>query len=337
MKTTSTSAGFTLIELLTAAAITLVLAGVMLAVTTQVLATWRKAQDTSTTRVQAKLALDMMQRDLSSAIHRREGAGVNWLAVDVIASASTLANHGWQTSTTMKPSGGESSLLVPDTLDGADPLVSDARFGLSGAWLRCIVTNAESGGSMPIAVSYQIARRPLSGTDVSTKNLAEVRYTLFRSAVSTENTFNVGYDVKATGYGSSSPSSTTMRAAYTLTNPHTAGDALVTNAVDFGVWFYRRDRTTGALVRQFPIDRSDLDYAVSDTPTVTDANRYPDVADVMVRVLTEEGARLLAAMERGDGSVAAPASLTREQWWWQIVTNHSQVYTRRIQMKGDVP
>lgn len=337
MNSRQNQAGFTLLELLAAAAITLVLAGLMLAVATQVLATWRKAQDVATAGIQAKLALDLLQRDLQSARHRREGVGITWLAADVTADAAVLVNRGWQTSPNMKPARAESWQLVPETPAGAEPLIGGARFGLSGVWLRGIVSNIESEGSAPVAVSYQIARRPLSGSDVSANNPAEVRYTLFRSAVSAENTFAVGYDVRAGGYGSASPRSATMRAASTLTNPHTAGDALLTNAVDFGVWFYVRDDVTGALVRVFPADRNDFDYSVGDAPAPIREARFPDVADVMIRVLTDEGARLLAAVERGDAALVVPAGLSREQWWWQIVTENSRVYTRRIVLKGETP
>jgi len=328
---------FTLLELLAAVAITLVLVALMLAVATQVLATWRKAQDTATTGLQAKLALDLMQRDLQSALHRRQGRGLTWLAAEITSEPAALVNRGWQVSSTMKPADGTSRQLVPETAAGEEPRLSEARFGLSGVWLRGIVSNIESEASAPVAVSYQIARRPLSGTDVSPNNPAEVRYTLFRSVVSAENTFSVGYDVRGAGYSSDSPRSVTMRAAGTLTNPHTAGDALLTNAVDFGIWFYVRDSLDGALTRVFPTDSNDLSYAIDDAPAGARALRFPDAAEVMVRVLTEEGARLLSAMERGEGSLTAPAGLSREQWWWQIVTDHSRVYTRRIALRGEAP
>ena len=83
---------------------------------------------------QAALALDMIERDLHAAAFLTDGQ--TWLAVDVINVPVSLSFHGWLTSESMKPSGSESQRVVPDTGGAATPSISDARFGLSGTWLR---------------------------------------------------------------------------------------------------------------------------------------------------------------------------------------------------------
>ena len=325
-----TGPGFTLLELLVAVTITLVLAGLMLTVVTNTLTLWHRTQDNFSTAAQAKLVLDMLERDLQAAVFRQDG--VTWLAIDVINSPSGLATYGWLTPTTsIKPATGESQRLVPNS-SGQTPLISEARFGLSGAWLRFITTNVESGGSLPIAVSYQIARRPLTGA-ITSANQAAVRYTLFRAAVSTDNTFATGNDVTAAGYASASSTPAPSRNAATVANPN-SGDALATNAVDFGVWLYVRD-ATGGLRRIFPADNSDSTHAARDTGTAADANRFPEAADVMVRILTEQGAGLLAEIESGAGRITRPANYASDaEWWWGVVDANSQVYTRRVEVKG---
>jgi type II secretory pathway pseudopilin PulG len=322
--------GFTLLELLVAVIITLVLAGLMLTVVTNTLNLWHRTQDNFSTSAQAKLTLEMVERDLQAAVLRKDG--VTWLAVDVINNSGSLATHGWLTPTAaIKPATTESQRLVPVTT-GATPLIGDARFGLSGAWLRFITTNVESGGSLPIAVSYQIARRPLTGTIVATTQ-ADMRYTLFRAAVSTDNTFATGHDVMV-GYGSGSVTPAASRNQATLTNPN-SGDALATNVVDFGVWLYVRDAVTGGLRRIFPADNRDLAHAAHDTGTAADANRLPEVADVMVRILTGQGATLLAEIESGNGRVTRPSYYASDaEWWWAVVEANSRVYTRRVEVKG---
>src|SRR5258708_3395831 len=173
--------GFTLLELLVAVIITLVLAGLMLTVVTNTLNLWHRTQDNFSTSAQANLTLDMVERDLQAAIFRKDGG--TWLAVDVINNSDNLATHGWLTPTAAsKPATTESQRLVP-VAAGTTPLIGDARFGLSGVWLRFITTNVESGGSPPIAVAYQIARPPLTGSPVATTP-ADGRYTLFRAALS---------------------------------------------------------------------------------------------------------------------------------------------------------
>lgn len=56
-------------------------------------------------------------------------------------------------------------------------------------------------------------------------------------------------------------------------------------------------------------------------------NAYPVAIEVMIRVLTDEGARQIAALEAGNISGD----------WWAIANANSQVYTRRIEIKSRVP
>jgi hypothetical protein len=201
---------------------------------------------------------------------------------------------------------------------------------LTGAWLRLVTTNVEGSGSLPVAVAYQIVRRPVSGTDVSPTNPAEVRYTLYRSAVSADLSFLAGNNVRAPGYASTSESSGTARAASTITNPYTPGDTLVPNAIDLAVWLHVRD-ANGGLRRIFPADAADFSHSAQDT--AADATRFPEVADVMLRVLTEEGAGLIAAME--EGRVIRPADFANDAaWWWAVAETHSLVLVRRVELKG---
>ena len=316
--------GFTLLELLVAVTITLLLAGILLSVTTSTLTIWRRAQDNFSSGAQAKLALDLLERDLQAAIHRKTAVGTIWLAADVTNVPGSMASHGWQTATLMKPAASESQRLVPDPVNGLAPNIADARFGFSGAWLRFIASTGESGNelALPRAIAYQIARRPVSGA-ISATNPADVRYTLFRSFVSNQTTFTTGYDVAA-GYGSA------------LTNPGTSSDALATNVVDFGVWLYVRD-AAGALRRIYPTNNGDLVHAATDAVAPADSNRFPEAADVMVRILSDEGARILDAMESSSGAISRPANFANDaEWWWAVVEANSRVFTRRIEIKGDV-
>jgi len=315
-------AGFTLLELLVAVAITLLLAGLTLAVTTGTLNLWRRTQDTFTAGSQAKLVLDLVERDMQAALCRRDANGTVWLAADVNNVPGNLVSHGWLTAALMRPATPESQRLVPDPVNGLARGIADTRFGLSGVWLRFIAVTAESGSepALPRAIAYQIARRPVSGAVTGT-NPAEIRYSLFRTIVSSPATFASGYNV-ATAYAS------------TLTNPGTGSDALATHVVDFGVWLHVRE-ANGALRRIFPLDNADLAHAATDAVAPGDANRFPEVADVMVRILTDEGARILDAMEKPAGAITRPAGYTSDaEWWWAVVEANSRVYTRRVELKG---
>lgn len=326
----SSKAGFTLLELLVAATIAVGLAGLMLAVVSSTLNLWQRTQAGFSTASQAKLVLDMIERDLQTAVFRKDGN--TWLAVDVINLPSALVSHGWLPSAASKPATVDSQRLLPNVADGGPPLLGNARFGLSGAWVRFITSNTESGGSLPVAVSYQVIRRPVSGS-VSASNPADRRYILFRSAISAENTFACGNDVTAPEYGSLTSTPAAPRDQATLTNPN-GSDALATDIVDLGIWFYVHD-SAGGLRRIFPAGASDASHSAQDTGLVSDDTRFPEVADVMVRLLSDNGAALLAEIENGAGHLGRPAAhATDADWWWAVVEANSQVFIRRVEMKG---
>lgn len=326
------SRAFTLLELLVAAAITVALAALLLAVTTNVLAAFRKTQDALGGAAQAKLALDLLERDLQTALRRADGN--TWLAVDLFNDPSQLAGHGWVTAAPrLKPAGGASLRPLPAAeAGGAGPAIREARFGWSGAWLRCFATNVESGGALPIAVGYQVVRRPVTGALDGTAGVP-VRYLLMRAAVSPENTFAAGYSFAASAYqGAGTPAAT--RSAATVTNPNLA-DALANNVVDFGVWLHVRNGD-GTWRRIFPEAAGDVGHAATGGEGAADGNRFPQMADVMVRVLTEEGATLLDNWESGR-AVRPPAYGSDGDWWWGLVEAHSRVFTRRVLLKGGTP
>ncbi|WP_157772457.1 PulJ/GspJ family protein [Lacunisphaera limnophila] len=326
-------AGFTLLELLVAVTITLLIAGLMLAVTMNVLTLWRRQQAKYTQAMTAKQVLDQLEQDLQAAVHRRDTT--RWLAADILDSSATLANHGWLAGPgMMKPGGGGSLRPLPEPGRGGERLIEQARFGLSGVWLRCVTTNVESGGSLPIVVAWQMARRPVTGDPVA-GNPAPVRYALYRSAISSEETLVRGYDVASGNYASSNNNpyavgAAQFRLARNVMNPGHA-NLIASNVVDFGCWLYVRDGG-GALVRIYPGAAGDLSHQAVGQSGANDS-AFPVVADVLVRILSEEGAGLIEAME--SGRVVRPADqATDAAWWWSVVEAHSAVFSRRIEIKG---
>lgn len=320
MNAPSRPAGFTLIELLVATSISLVLAGLLLAIVNHTLGLWQRQRGAVDTAAQARLVLDYLERDLSGALHRDDGG--RWLAVDILDTPAALGSHACLVSTTMKPSGAESLRLLGDLNEG----VAMARFGLSGCWLRFVACPSEAADAwaLPVVVSYQIARRPVSGA-VSADNPAEVRYRLYRTAVTPEATFANGYDLRVAAYTTSSGRPAAERSAAGVTAPAKL-EALADNVVDFGVWLYVRN-ADGSLRRTFPQSTATLMY------TAPRDDAFPAVADVMVRILTEAGATELAAMEQGR-LARPPEHATDTAWWWAVVERHSQVFARRIQIAG---
>ena len=122
--------GFTLLELLAAVTITLMLAGLMLTVVTNTLNLWHRTQDNFSNSAEAKLALDMVERDLQATVFRKDDG--TWFAVDDINAASALTVHGWLTpAAPIKPATTESGLVVqvPLFVQIGDTIRVDTRTG----------------------------------------------------------------------------------------------------------------------------------------------------------------------------------------------------------------
>ncbi|HET7535865.1 MAG TPA: type II secretion system protein [Candidatus Didemnitutus sp.] len=314
---------FTILELLVAVAITVVMAGMVLSVTTGTVALWRRTQSRLEATAQARLALDFIERDIQAAILRRDAGA--WLASDILGGSPDIVAHGWFTAGTIKPSGTESQRLVPAD---APARIEQARFGMSGCWLRLFTTKIDDNStdrtlSAPSVVSYQIERKRV-GTDNT-----EARYRLYRSEVRQEATsggrpgsFQSGIDLTAGNYATASG---TPGDTGTVITP-ASGDVLADNVVDFGVWFYVRN-SGGTLQRVYPANATDFTYRSPNAGVI------PEAADVVLRILSREGVTELNALEMG--RLTRPASYANDaEWWWGVVEAHSSVFVRRIEVKG---
>ena len=320
--------GFTLLELLAASAIAVVLVGLILTVMSTALGLWRRGQGDVAVAADAGTVLAMLERDLESAGPAHGGEA--WLAVDLAPGTGELGNRGWVRGARMKP-GGETSLRpLPPARPGTGADLTDARFGLSGARLRLLTVTAESSAepALPRVVAWQIARRPVTGP-VTPANPAPVRYVLFRSAIGAEETFLRGADVTAPAWASSAEAPAGTRAPSTIANP-AVSDAVITNVIDFGVWLHRRAQT-GKLERIFPTDAHDVAHAAA-----AEAGGWPDTVDVLLRVLSEEGARQLELIETGR-LARPPAYAADDAWWWAVAEENSRVMVRRVELKGARP
>ena len=56
----------------------------------------------------------------------------------------------------------------------------------------------------------------------------------------------------------------------------------------------------------------------------------PAFCDVFFRILDDEGARLISLIE--SGKLLPPNGVTNGNFWWQTAEQHSQVYTRRVEL-----
>lgn len=295
--------GFTLVELLVATAITLVLAVLLVSITSSMLSSWNRTRGNLMSSNQAKQCLDALKSDVASVAYRNDGSA--WLVASVLAE-SELELHGWTVSA-----------LKPDTVDIDEANVNDCRFGRGGVWLRMItsgIADIDDDGdpdtenvqlAMPAAVAYQIVRSRMSAS-------SPFVYYLFRAEVTPQNTFATGYNLSpavANAYATAAADSAGLPG--NIVSPHES-QVVAEGVIDFGVRFYATD---GALL--FPQSAS----------TAYIAERGGDAlaatAEIFLRVLTAEGAQLIQNLEAGriDGD------------WWDIAVTHSDVFTARVQIK----
>lgn len=358
--------GFTIIELLVAAAVTVVLAGLLLSMTSGVLASWSRISGALSANSQAQMIFDLITEDLQAAAHRQDGNV--WLDVGMMNSTPTYLEEtrGWRVADSSEPIFSEDRPwgsrvgIKPDSVVQEDD-IAESRFGRGGVWLRFFSTPI-ADGETPRAISYQIGRRPVAGDhhpdhDDNETNPAEVRYMLFRSVLSAPRTFDRGFNLANYNYNETEAGWDGAYPPNELVVPATA-DAIAGNVIDFGVRLYAHDYEEDAIVLLFPADTGNPP-SPSDTNVYFRANgglgrqslqgglppgkrrhyrdggrlyegEFPDVVDVFVRILTEEGARQIQNLESG----RLPVSGTFYDQWWEIAIEHSRVFTRRIHVKA---
>ena len=359
--------GFTVIELLVAVSVTALLSGMLLLISTQVLETQSKSTSTIETNQIAQFVLDQVQEDLQCALYRNDGNVWMAITLlnDSENSGSwkdpSISSNGKSPIDSLRivDSDWPSGELKESKIDalGQGPFL-ESRFGVAGCWLRFfsqspeLDPNAKNHGSAR-AIGYQIIRYGLTGSPSS-----KAKYQLFRSDVSAKNTFEAGYNLhpkdggySATALASLDPiNSNSPRIPSSIINPIIPDGAdysptsfsLASNIIDFGIRAYHLEKNsfgTGNLVQIFPsIDIKDKGNLLEEDFLATSHKPYhlnnklfylfPDALDVMVRVISMKGAKLLEAFE--SGSVPSTDNLN----WWSIAEEHSEVYIRRIKIYG---
>jgi Tfp pilus assembly protein PilW len=324
---------FTLIELLAASGVTVLLVGFIVVVVSNVSGFWARSSGRLSAEAQARYALDQITLDLQSALYRDDGA--TWFAASVptTTATSTLWNVVGATTANLKPTTAAGTTLVYNA-----PAIANATFGPAGSWLRFFTTKRGANTaadattfSAPVAVGWQIVRRA-SGTIASN---TDRRYFLHRAEVTPANTLGSGFNITVAAYSGTTAQTGNAGAvgtARSVRTPQDLGAIVAENVIDFGIYLYTHPAPAAGdtgLVRIFPVSTTDVTHLATTPPRIeAPTTQFPEVADVMIRVLTDEGATLIASYETG--RLTPPAGRTNAQYWWDLALAHSQVFTRRI-------
>lgn len=310
--------GFTLLEVLVAAAITALLVGFMVAVVNNVSGFWSRSSGRLSAAAQARYALDQLTLDLQSALYRDDGAV--WFAADAMADPNHTGVWDSRPGGAAKPA---TALRTP--LSYESPQLANATFGPAGTWLRFFTAKRGTNRTLerisaPIAVGWQIVRR----TALPYSRSRDIRYFLHRSETTPEQTVQAGFDLRSATYDG--PGSALRAPTH---------DAIVAeNVIDFGVRCYARN-ATGDLVRVFP-HAGEFSYCARNPPGVgAPEEQFPEIVEVCVRILTDEGARLIAGFEAQPQRVVRPPEYAADaDYWWPLALANSQVFTRRLTLPG---
>lgn len=306
---------FTLLEVLVAATVAVLVVGGALAVVANALAWNGRVSGRQQARAEALRVLDRVAADLM-AMCRMAGSEIG-LAATLVDGTGTSGL--WEADANGQPGGRVE-------VDGDE--VATMRFGVGGVWLRFIAQAAGSeaeDGAVPRVIAYQIIRR-------RAPSAAGPRYWLHRAVVRAGETEGRPGMWEAGGNLDPAAASSFMRTGpgndgsvagdpFAVVRPGAAENLFAEGVVDFGVRFLE-PAGNGSWRVIFPLGPADRDTLA---PRI---DPYPQAVDLLVRVLTPEGARRLAAFENGAGIVDAGAT------WWALVAANSEVLTRRIYLPG---
>lgn len=307
--------GFTLLELLVAAAITAVLAGLLVAIVANVSGFWTRSSGRLSVEAEARFLLDQLALDLQSAVRTSDGR--TWLAADVLDDTRNSGVWDAVPGRAGKPAEASGTGLRYDA-----PEIAEATFGQAGVWLRFCTSRQRASAPAdtlpaPVAVGWQIVRR--AGTPGAGASAA--RYFLHRAEVAAPRTLEAGLDILAPAYGAGGEDPAAGEPGVIRTPPV---EAIVgENVIDFGVRFHARERA-GGWVGVFP--------AAAERSYRAASQACPEAADLHVRILTAEGARAIARFEANPAGAAGDA-----EQWWALALAHSRVFTRRISLVAGPP
>jgi prepilin-type N-terminal cleavage/methylation domain-containing protein len=329
--------GFTVIELMVALVVTGILASMLLRISNDVLNTYNQTTGELDSNLAARFVLDQLAEDFQAAVSRRDGRV--WLAVTVRKDENSKNLTGqWSAASSVNKPIAESLRMGEKSLD-------DCRFGVGGVWLRLITQSPDalSGQGGARAVSYLIDRRVTGSPESESSGLSSNRYTLFRGDVSPKESFEAGFNLHpAEGDYRDQPVVGETRDPGQVKSPAWE-NGLIDNVIDFGLRFYVKDPDPESVFLNglrpiFPVDtggnwsNNDFEHlATTGGGEDPYATIYPEVVDVMVRVLTMEGADAIRAFE--EGNMPRPDGYSSDgEYWWFLAEQYSYVFVRRIQL-----
>ncbi|MEM8868602.1 MAG: prepilin-type N-terminal cleavage/methylation domain-containing protein [Verrucomicrobiota bacterium] len=286
----SVKRGFTLIEILVATAVMIILIGMVIQITSNVLGVWNDASGKLAANAEARIAMDLITSDLETAVFRNNGQ--QWLRVD--GPVDVEGNLYDSQTVALK--------LFAPALDR--PTTDDA--GVEVAGDIC-------------AIAYRLEyKEAYEGSEFNV-------YALYRDIENPRDTFNNLLGSLSEGTDSAQLELTESKDPFWSTDSITAEENyLAANVVDFKVIVYEDDGTfdpepVNADEDTFEIDD---DYAFGGSDGSTAQLLY---VDVILTIITDEGMAILQAIDEGRATEYSGANAAED-----VVREKGQTFTRRI-------
>lgn len=289
----SSKRAFTLIEIMVATAIMIIMVGLVIQITGDVLKVWNRSVDKLSSNAQARIAMELLTNDIETAVLRNNG--LRWLESTQETVPNPLDSTSLQTT--------RLHLFAP-AIDR--PQTDDS--------------NQPIGGDL-CAISYELVYQdPVTGSNDPLDNI----FALHRRVIDSRTTFEdlMGDPVQNTFPWASATVSPTSGhvAAYPLASDAT--NFLASNIIDFRVDFYYIDATDTAVNAMPPTPPSELRYGgTSSNIGPGSALNFPIAyAEIQLRVLADEAMELLRS-----GQIAQSGQNEQD-----YIETNSEIYKRRV-------
>jgi prepilin-type N-terminal cleavage/methylation domain-containing protein len=284
--------GFTLIEIMVATTIMVVLVGLVIQITSEVLSVWNRSSGRLSANAQARIAMELITQDLESAVFRKNG--MQWLR----AEDETINGPAGSTVATV------SLKLFSPALD------------------------REEGPGELCGIAYKLEyANPIDGS-LGAGTTDNRLFILYRLVVSPESTFE---DLLGEPNQLELPGSEAIAWGTNPPNDiigDEGGNYLVSNIVEFEIDFYvEEDEVSGDTLAPSPVIYGGTDSTIGSDAVNAFQERYRkplSYAVIRLTVISDEGAQQLQNIDRIQGAGSNQDKVE------DIITTFGETFVRRI-------
>jgi len=284
--------GFTLIEIMVATTIMVILVGLVIQITSEVLSVWNRSSGRLSANAQARIAMELITQDLESAVFRKNG--MQWLR----AEDETINGPAGSTVATV------SLKLFSPALD------------------------REEGPGELCGIAYKLEyANPIDGS-LGAGTTDNRLFILYRLVVSPESTFE---DLLGEPNQLELPGSEAIAWGTNPPNDiigDEGGNYLVSNIVEFEIDFYvEEDEVSGDTLAPSPVIYGGTDSTIGSDAVNAFQERYRkplSYAVIRLTVISDEGAQQLQNIDRIQGAGSNQDKVE------DIITTFGETFVRRI-------